>query len=130
MYANLIGLPYQSHGRSFAGVDCFGLIKLAGNDIFDWDMPALLEYDSAMDFKSVNDHIQKQKERFTEVAFEERKEGDIITFKIGGYVCHVGFIIDSRKMLHTLAGHNSAIEDYTRLLWNKRIDGVFRWKGN
>lgn len=122
-----IGIPYQEFGRSKAGVDCWGLVQVLVGSL-GFNLPDYLDYESVMEFKELDELINKYKHRFEEIEFSERQFGDIIVFRILGLACHVGFVVDNLRMVHTLEGCDSALERYDRIIWKKRVDGIFRCK--
>jgi len=126
--SEFIGLPYKDHGRDWDGIDCWGLVCLAKRELSSTILPAYEDYESATNFVELDSLIGSKKDDFESVEFGSHTFGDIITFRVAGLVCHVGFVLDGSRMLHTLEGHNSAVESFDRMLWKKRIDGVYRWK--
>lgn len=122
-----IGIPYVEFGRDKSGVDCWGLIKVLTGSL-GLKLPDYLEYEGVAELKVLDTLINRHKAEFEEIDFIDRKFGDIIVFRILGLACHVGFIVDHIRMVHTLEGCDSALERYDRMIWKKRVDGVFRCK--
>jgi len=125
--ADYVGIQYKDKGRSIKGADCYGLCWVIKELVENKSVINYLNYDEAKDKKSVQDAIFAGVFDWDEVSFEDRKEFDLIVFNIGGFACHIGTIYDERYMIHTLKGCNSAVEDYTKIVWKKRIQGIYRW---
>jgi len=53
-------------------------------------------------------------------------EGDVILFRMDKRVKHVGLLLDSENMLHTLEGCNSCIERWHSPIWESRLVGIYR----
>ena len=52
--------------------------------------------------------------------------GDIAVFRVGGFSCHVGMVINAKEFIHILSGSEVTIEKFDSIVWNKRLDGVYR----
>lgn len=126
--SRFIGIPYQPRGRSWEGVDCYGLALLFHQSVNGITIPGVSEiYSDPTQFKSINALIQKEKSQF--IAVENPLFGDIITLRISHFVAHLGIYIDESTMLHSLEGHDSAIERLDSHSWKHRIAGYYRPPG-
>lgn len=124
-----IGLPYVSHGRTREAIDCFGILQMFYMEQFG------IELDGE-GFTYANASISEQVER--DLRYEESKRvwsdsdelrfGDVLLFRIKGFVSHVGIVIDvaNRLFLHSFPGRDSCIESMESLAWKKRIVGIKR----
>lgn len=127
-FKSYIGIPYTNKGRSTDGCDCWGLIRLFYKNELGIELPLVDHYNNVCDNSDVAESVAIEKPRFEEIDYDDRQMFDIIMFRICKLPVHTGLMLDNGRMLHTLAGHNSAIERYDSASWNRRIDGVFRWK--
>lgn len=126
-----IGIPYASKGRTFLGCDCYGLLYL----LYKFEKDILLElfgetYVDAKNLESVCGAVIQNRHDWVKIEDAEVQEFDVILLKIKGYAAHVGVVLDSNRkdFIHTLAGHDSALDNYGRLAWKKRIEGFYRHK--
>ncbi len=53
------------------------------------------------------------------------RPGDILLLRIAGHPVHVGICVDDYYMVHSLAGHDSALERYVSPKWSRRIEGIY-----
>jgi cell wall-associated NlpC family hydrolase len=123
--SKFIGIPYKPKGRSWDGVDCLGLVGLFhkevnGIDFPDWSMV----YSDPNDFARSSQLISQEKSAF--IAIHTPRQGDIITLRFGQFICHLGLWIDGSTFLHSLEGHDSAIERLDSPSWKHRINGFYR----
>lgn len=126
-----IGIPYKSKGRSFDGCDCYGLIYLVyalENNL--WMETYGETYNSAEDVESACAALLDNRCDWVKIEESEVRPLDVILLKVRGYAAHVGVVVDPKRkeFLHTLAGHNSALDNYGRLAWKRRIEGFYRHK--
>lgn len=121
-----IGLPYLDHGRGPVGYDCWGLVRLVYQQIFNINLPSFVDgYQSASwDVEGVAALVTHERQRWKQVS--EPLEGDVVVLRVMQRPRHVGIVINSEVMLHSLAGHDSAIERFSPK-WSRRIDGFYRY---
>lgn len=56
------------------------------------------------------------------------KEGDVVLIRSGSRPWHIGLVISPPLMLHVMAGHSVAVEDYTDIRWRNAVEGFYRHK--
>lgn len=125
---SFIGIPYASRGRSLDGADCYGLVGLVARHVQGRALPEVTGYTLAHDSDQVSKAVATSLPDWQPIPFEKRQPFDVILFNLLGYPVHMGVVIDNNKMLHTLRGCESVIERYTSIVWNRRIEGVYRWR--
>lgn len=119
-----IGIPYMDRGRDFGGCDCYGLVWLYNKLEIGTDLPTLLNtYGCADDPGGTSVFIAIEKKRWNQV--EEPSHGDVLLFKVGRFVSHVGVFLQGNEFLHVLRGRNSAVERLDN--WLSELKGVYRW---
>ena len=95
MIQDLIGIPYEKHGRTTKGLDCYGLVHLVygrlGKELpnFPEDYTELL---------NIHNAIEENKSKFIEL--EKPEPYCIVTFSIyPPYVTHIGAGIVTGKQI-------------------------------
>lgn len=126
--ADLIGIPYQEHGRTLSGSDCMGIVYLFNRKLGKQVPDYRTEYASSIDPEAVNQVVEQHQSEWLEV--EEPEVGDLLLFCIRGWPVHVGVYIGGNRFLHSLKGCNSCIERLNSITWNRRLKKVLRWVGN
>lgn len=140
-------LPYVAKGRSFAGVDCWGLIWLVFYTELGIDVGQFgeMKYSRAEEVReNIHNTILAKAEElhWEKVAGQVPIEGraghfglkwikpvkilDVVLIKFGQFATHVGLMCSRTDMLHILEGTKVTIEDITRPTWKGRIYGVYR----
>ena len=126
----LIGIPYEDRGRSLEGADCWGLARLACEMLTGKDLPDYLStYVTAEAPEQVGKAFaeqQKDEARYAPVKRGEERAGDIVLINIAGWPAHCGVVVRPGFMIHTLQGHDSALERYRITKWERRIHGFWR----
>lgn len=84
-------------------------------------------YESANDAATVPIALA-QRHEWAAVPLGSEREGDGIVFVLGGVPLHVGYITEPGIMLHALKGRGTCFERYMAPTWQKRIEGIYRWK--
>ena len=122
MIQDLIGIPYEKHGRTTKGLDCYGLVHLVygrlGKELpnFPKDYTELL---------NIHNAIEENKSKFIEL--EKPEPYCIVTFSIyPPYVTHIGVVLDDcKRFIHIMEKRNVTIEKLDK--WQKRIRGFYKW---
>lgn len=120
-----IGIPYKTKGITLDGCDCLGLIELIYKNEFNVTLPLYPHLDT-VDLDITSKAIEHGKESWKKL--DKPEAGCVVLLNICGYPVHIGMAINETEMLHSLKGHDSVIESFTGMKWNKRIDGFYRYE--
>jgi len=100
--SDLVGIPYKPHGRDENGIDCFGLIRLIalrlGKPITD------------VPYKGFDPSLMNLAEQMKVSMIEKCESGCVIEMLKDGRL-HLGFAIDSLRMIHSTTNEGVIIED-------------------
>lgn len=119
-----VGLPFADLGRDRAGVDCWGLVRLALAH-HGIDVPSYAGgYADAGERVEISGLINGAKPFWNQV--EDPRELDVVTFRRGRLDCHVGLIVRPGFMLHVTEGLSSCVENYRDGYWARRLTGIWR----
>lgn len=124
-----IGIPFVEHGRSLAGLDCYGLIYLVyavEKAIF---LPKHNEtYKDIEDKETIKQALMKYSKGWMQIAPGEEKAFDVLIANMMNYPMHCALVVRRGHMLHALEGCNSVCESYTEGKWRApgRIVGFYR----
>lgn len=120
-----IGIPYVVRGETMDAIDCLGLVKLIYRDELGIELP---DYNNigTENLKATANEIATHFDGWVRV--DEPKEYCAVLLKIASYPIHIGVCLNKSEMIHSLGGHNSAIERFNGLKWNKRIEGFYKWQ--
>lgn len=126
-------IPFKPHGRSRAGCDCWGLVKLVYAEQRGIDLPDFAEI-SPEDEVAIPAAIDSQRASWTAVAFEQRQEFDLVVMKARivrdgkgmSPNMHIGIVTPDLKILHTEWPHGVSCLAPDHPALAGRISGVFR----
>jgi cell wall-associated NlpC family hydrolase len=120
-------IPFLAHGRSYEGLDCWGLVWLAYKECKGIILRSgTEEYQpkDIYDFDKISRLISKYKPEWTPV--EKGRAGDVILLRLTGRPIHVGLVLANGRMLHIEKGINVCVERYSSPVWKDRIVGIYR----
>ncbi|PCI14518.1 MAG: hypothetical protein COB71_02135 [Thiotrichales bacterium] len=98
------GVRYQLGGSSKKGIDCSGFVNITFKEKFAIQLPRTTH--------------QQAKQGF-EIPRSQLKTGDLVFFKTGPNVRHVGIYIENRKFLHASASKGVMISALNNRYWQK-----------
>lgn len=123
-----IGIPYALHGRSRAGVDCYGLVCLVFNDLLDVKL-------DIFDGK-YNDHTIRTNATlisdcghfgWSPVPFKATLQAfDVAVLSLAGYPAHVALMLDNDTFMHSIKPIGVVLERLSSLRWKNRVKGIMR----
>lgn len=119
-----VGIPFLAGGRTRAGVDCWGLVRLVlGDHVPDFEGDPT---DTATNEKLFLAAIMAGVWR----RCEQPREGDIIVIRVSGRAAHFGVAVEGTRFLHSMFGRQTTVEDYTSPKWSERVLGFWRYAGD
>jgi len=120
-----IGIPYEVHGRTFEGTDCYGLIWLFYKNELGIELPNFLDY--AHDINSFAETVEEKKKSFIPV------EGSPELYNIGvfsyrGLPSHIGLCVGENQVLHILRKHHSVCIRMDHPTLKGRLEGWYKYE--
>ncbi len=125
----LLGIPYEHNGRSYQGVDCWGLIYL-----FFKEIGFRLPRDDGQYIPG--DWYKKEPDRYIDglrtLGEEVGHYNNLITLDIPYFrlyknvITHSGVMLDKEKMLHVLINKEVRIDNINRRFWKRTYAGAVR----
>jgi len=130
-WPELVGLPVIDRGRSRAGVDCWGLVRLAFAELAGIDLPSYAgDYLSSAEMAEIDGLIgaAKSSPSWQCIAPADARAMDVVLFRRGRFDAHVGLVVDPRRqlMLHAAERHGTRAETWTGARWAPRLAGFWR----
>lgn len=125
-----IGLPFEALGRTRAGVDCWGLVRLVYAERLQVYLPSHCDgYERVDDSEGVGRVVAQE---VAQAGNWQRVEAgpklyDVLLFAHAHGRWHVGLLVGDGLMLHASSGSDSCVEPIARR--EKRLDGYFRHCG-
>lgn len=121
-----IGLPYQENGRTWQGVDCWGLARLFYKHELNIQLPDYSDLYSGSWNEQIASLINHHKDSWQEIS--DPQVGDLCLFNIYGEPTHIGVYCGNNSFLHSREGKDSVIETLSSVSWKKRFQGFFRYQ--
>lgn len=123
-------LTFKDKGRDFAGVDCWGLVRLVYSEERGIDLPSYGEI-SADELQRVSDEIKSgaASESWKPVNPAEACEFDVVVMRFHGYRMngHVGVITPCLKVMHIEKHSNVMIVPFNDPTIKNRIISLQRF---
>jgi cell wall-associated NlpC family hydrolase len=120
-------VPFAEHGRTRAGVDCWGLVRLVLAEQRGLELPDYGRgYDSTEDRAEVPAAIRSGL-RDGWQSIPEPLPGALVIFNIWGVPMHCGVTIPGRRFLHAQKGVGVVVERLDSAMWIRRIEGFYRY---
>ena len=133
-----IGIPFKRHGRDRDGCDCWGLLRLVLADQFETHIPSFAGHtwvecggraEREVQRAELEALMEANKAPWRPVVAGQERAGTGIRLRQEGRAMHVGIVVTPGWMLHIEHGTNAALEEYTSLLWRRRVVGFYEWAG-
>ena len=121
-----VGIPFVDAGRTRAGCDCWGLVRLVlaerfGIDLPSWDGYERVQHDTAEPLILAACSTLASVNRVCDPV-----PGDICLMRIRGRLSHVGIYLGDGCLLHTDRRINSVIQRADCFRLAPRIEGWYR----
>lgn len=121
-----LGIPYRHGGRTKDGLDCLGLVYLfyqqLGVRIPDGDgTPYPADW-----YKKDAGRLQRGIETLgNPVSLSDLKPLDLVYFKIGGLISHLGVVVKPGKFIHVMKDRKVEVSPLN-LFWRRYLAGARR----
>ena len=127
-FSNYIGIPFKSCGRSYSGLDCWGLLRLIYQEELNIQLSSYTdEYVNASFYTKVSDVINAHIPEWLPIKRGTEQTYDVIILRLRGLPIHISMVIKPGVMIHVLAKINTCLERYNTPMWDKRIRGFYRY---
>lgn len=126
-------IPFKEHGRDFDGCDCGGLVNLIYRMELGINLPDCIEEYRSTQIESwgeLRSTIYGLRDRFFgQIYVSPIMPFDVAVFNVAGMPIHVGVAVNSYSFIHIMQGYtNVRQERFSSPHWNKRLEGVYRYK--
>jgi len=124
--ADYVGLPYATHGRERAGIDCWGLVRLVLAEVFHAELPDYADrYADGNDWGAIGTAVRDGlADGWTRV--EQPRAGDLLILSIAARPWHCGLMLGPLHFLHAPPDTTTCIERLDSPRWARRIQGIYR----
>lgn len=100
------GVPYQYGGLNKRGIDCSGFVYLTFRDILNIQLPRT---------------TKEQEKLGTLISPSQLNTGDLVFFKTGNNVRHVGIYLRDKQFLHASTSKGVIISRLDNVYWRKKF---------
>ena len=122
-----IGIPFVVKGRTQAGCDCWGLVRLVLEEQFKVKIPSYSDdYESIEDWKHLSKLIESRIPEWVPVLPNARCAGDVVLIRARGLPIHIGILASRIWMLHTDRKTSVCLERIEGITFTYRVLGYYR----
>jgi cell wall-associated NlpC family hydrolase len=111
-----LGVPYQHKGRTLAGLDCWGLVKMIYADL-GFNLLDIENYDENWIFGNKNYFIENYHKEWRKVEKPELFDG-ILFINIKGDIIHAGIYLSAGRFIHTNHKQGTVISQFSNYKTN------------
>lgn len=127
-FDRFVGVPYLDRGRTMAGCDCWGLVRLVLAELGGLQLPSYVEdYVTAADARAIDGLIAGELEPWAMIAAGHEKPFDAVLMREGRFARHIGLVVAPGRLLHVEDGGTSVIEPYRHGHIKARLLGFYRY---
>ena len=129
---NYVGIPYELHGTTRQGIDCWGLPCLWYREQYGIELPSFgdrygRELDAA-ERAHIAEVVRGESSKWQTIRQGHEQRGDLVLFRVAGEEAHLGVVVDAGRFLHARLGTDSCVERYDSPVWARRVAGFYRWR--
>jgi cell wall-associated NlpC family hydrolase len=122
-----IGTPWRHNQRAKGlGVDCVRFIEAVASEALGITLPEISNYQRLPEGNAILDFMNEL-EFLESVAIADRRDGDVLLFRIGKIPHHCGFSVGD-GMIHADVNHG-VIQVSNLANWQRRLIRCFRVRG-
>jgi len=122
-----IGIPFVSNGRTLAGCDCYGLVRLVLRDEYGIELPELSDnYSDALNIKETARLFAEKRPILAGEKIAAPQEKAVVVITEHGVPAHIGIAAGGGYILHTGAKTGSVCQRETHPGLRGRIEGYYR----
>lgn len=120
--------PFVVRGRSYFGLDCWGLVWLGYREVLGIELPSYVErYERVRPDPELSALISHESAREWQPVPEGTEQPmDVALFRYRDLPLHVGLLIDPASMLHIERGADVTREAVRGPVWGRRLIGIYR----
>jgi len=121
-----IGIPFLSNGRTPAGCDCYGLVRLVLRNEYGIDLPELSDnYADALNVKETARLFAEQLPVLAGQKINAPQERAVVVITEHGVAAHIGIVAGGGYILHTGIKTGSICQRETHPGLRGRIEGYY-----
>lgn len=126
--ADYIEIPFKDKGRTRAGVDCYGLVRLVLKDRYGKALPEFSDYSSCGASEEVAILVDANIPTIDakEIDYSDLTPGDLVLIRHMGLPCHIGIYVGGGSILHTAYRKNTVLERLSSPRFKNRVEGFYR----
>lgn len=123
--APYVGIPYADKGRTRAGIDCWGIVRLVLGEVFNTQLPDYAAlYANGEDWPAISAAIHAGLADGWQRT-QQPQAGDLLILSIATRPWHCGVMLNSLQFLHAAPGDFTVIERLDTPRWANRIQGIY-----
>lgn len=132
MFDRFVGIPYVEQGRTSAGCDCWGLVRLA----FGYERGIVLpSYCRSYSVGSGRAELAalitgEAAAYWREIEAGGEQSWDCVLMRDGREPSHIGLVVEPGRLLHVERGNTSVIERYRVGVLANRVLGFYRYQNS
>ena len=125
--SDYIGIPYQDKGRTVAGCDCWGLVRLVLFQQWGRVLPSLDESYEKVDPAMTAKLVDQTSALVNAKRVEAPEPGDVVVMRsLASPSAHVGIVVPGGYLLHVDRGITARVERLDSPRISHRIEGYYR----
>jgi cell wall-associated NlpC family hydrolase len=125
--SDYIGIPYVERGRSVAGCDCWGLVRLVLFERFGKVLPSLAEDYAKVDPALTARMVDQTAALVRAQKVDAPEPGDVAVLRsLSAPSAHVGIVVPGGYLLHVDRGVNTCVVPLDSPRIAHRLEGFYR----
>jgi cell wall-associated NlpC family hydrolase len=131
-----LNIPFKERGRTRAGVDCYGLVRLIYQEQRHIELPSYTEhYATTADYEEITALVRGEAgSKWHEILLAHATTYDGLIFRLVGQPTHFGLVLDPPWFIHAIKRDRQTVgrtwmERWDTTEWRHRLVAAVRWQG-